>query len=427
MGDRTDADHALRRSRDAVLSRAPAPRVPAPRTEVAASWERVAACGLEPGADPSVRPLTADEVERRRTTSRLAALIPSLTESLAPVIDAGQMMVVADPDGRVLWRRGGTGVRREADQLGFVNGSAWTEANVGTNAIGTALVLGEPFYLRGAEHFADSHLRWGCAAAPLTDPWTGETLGIVDVSGPSRSMHPAELALVELAARMTSLQVVAVHRDRLDRLRAHAAPVLAKVGGRAIAVDRYGHVAAASGVSAPSRVELPSDLTVGEVWLPGLGPARAEALPGGWLLRMDPGADLDSAVATSLVLDLRAAPRVELVGPSGSFDHRLSPRRTELLAALMLAGAEGRTAAELAADLFADATRVVTVRAELSRIRRVLGSVLLSEPYRLAPSVSTSLLLPDEAATLLPASSAPVILRLRRSAPATRPAPSGRR
>lgn len=91
------------------------------------------------------------------------------------------------------------------------------------------------------------------------------------------------------------------------------------------------------------------------------------------------------ATSTSLVLDLRGTPRVELIGPSGSFAHQLSPRRTELLAALMLAGVEGRTAAGLTADLFADATRTVTVRAEVSRIRRALGSVLLSEPYRLAP------------------------------------------
>ena len=75
-------------------------------------------------------------------------------------------------------------VRRLADRLGFVGGSAWTEANVGTNAIGTALVLGEAVQIHGAEHFVESHTIWGCAAAPLVDPWTGTTIGVVDVSGP---------------------------------------------------------------------------------------------------------------------------------------------------------------------------------------------------------------------------------------------------
>ena len=91
-----------------------------------------------------------------------------------------------------------SGVRRLADRLGFVRGSAWTEANVGTNAIGTALVLGEAVHIQGPEHYVESHTLWGCAAAPLLDPWTGATLGVVDVSGPARrALHPAELALVD--------------------------------------------------------------------------------------------------------------------------------------------------------------------------------------------------------------------------------------
>ncbi len=30
-----------------------------------------------------------------------------------------------------------------------------------------------PVHIQGAEHFVESHTRWGCAAAPITDPWTG--------------------------------------------------------------------------------------------------------------------------------------------------------------------------------------------------------------------------------------------------------------
>ena len=85
--------------------------------------------------------------------------------------------------------------------------------------------------------------------------------------------------------------------------------------------------------------------------------------------------------------------------------------------ALVLAPATVNTinkwAAGLAEDLFADATRVVTVRAELSRLRRGLGGTLLAQPYRIAPGVTARLVLPDDRSTLLPGSSAPVVLRLR--------------
>jgi len=379
------------------------------RPAIAASWRRVAASGVERGGAPVVRPLSEGELARRRTTSPLAAVVPRLTATLAAAVDAGQLVVVADADGRVLWRAGQSGVRRLADGLGFVPGSAWTEGNVGTNAIGTALVLGEPVRILGPEHFVESHGRWGCAAAPIVDPTTGTTVGVVDVSGPARGLHPAELALVDMAARLVALELQAEQRSRLDRLRAHAAPILARLGGEALAVDLQGRLAAAVGVAAPERVVLPGDLTGGPVWLPSLGAATAEPLPGGWLLRLD----AESAAGTTLDVDLVGTARVTVVGESGAWSQTLTPRHAEILVALVQAGPEGLTAAGLADQLFADPTRTVTVRAELSRLRRALGSLLLAQPYRLAPGVVARLVLPEDRRALLPGSSAPVVSRLR--------------
>ena len=402
-------DQELHRTREAVLTGRADPS--APRRTVAASWRRVAAGGLEPGSTPDVPPLDTSELERRRADSRLGEFVPRLTATLASVIDAGQLVVVADAEGRVLWRAGSSGVRRMADGLGFIGGSAWTEGNVGTNAIGTSLVLGEGVHIQGPEHFVESHTRWGCAAAPLKDPWSGRTLGVVDVSGPSRGMHPAELALVEMASRLTSMELLERRRSELDRLRATAAPLLARIGGDALAVDADGHLAAAVGSRVPDRVSLPEDLAGGDVWLPHLGPAYAEPLAGGWLLRLGGEAD---QVPTSLTLDLTGTTCVRVTGPSGSWSRRLSPRHAEILVALIEAGSAGRTATALSLDLFDDPERVVTVRAEMSRLRRALGSVLLSGPYRVAPGVACEVTLPDDRAAALPGSSAPVVQRLRR-------------
>ena len=401
-------------SRHRVREHALARRGGPPRTTVAASWRRVAACGLEPGSSPDVPPLAEGELERRRSASALAPFVPRLEQTLASVLDAGQLVVVADAEGRVLWRSGSAGVRRMADGLGFVSGSAWTEGNVGTNAIGTSLVLGEGVHIRGPEHFVESHTTWGCAAAPLRDPWSGRTLGVVDVSGPSRGMHPAELALVETAAQLTALQIVEHRRGELDRLRARAAPLLAGTTGDVLAVDRDGHLAAGVGSRLPDRVALPTDLAGGPVWLPSLGAALAEPLAGGWLLRLDGGADAAAAggEGTALVLDLVGEPCLRVSGPSGAWSRRLSPRHAEILLALVQAGPEGRSASALSEDLFDDASRLVTVRAEMSRLRRVLGGVLLSGPYRVAPTVAASTALPDDLRSVLPGSSAPVVRRL---------------
>jgi hypothetical protein len=70
------------------------------------------------------------------------------------------------------------------------------------------------------------------------------------------------------------------------------------------------------------------------------------------------------------------------VGPGRTVE--LSPRHSELLVLLSLRP-EGMTAEELAIATHGDFGKPVTARAELSRLRRVLGPLLLlAEPYRLA-------------------------------------------
>ncbi len=407
------------RVREAVLAGAPGALPQAPRGVIEASWLRLRRRGLDPWSDPVVPPLPGGELERRRAESGLAPLVPHLREALRDAVeDAGQLMVLTDADGRVLWRDGRSGVRRLADRLGFVGGSAWTEGNVGTNAIGTCLVLGEPVQIHGPEHYVESHTRWGCAAAPVHDPWTGRTLGVVDVSGPTRGMHPIALSMVRLAARVAELEVRQLHVASLEVLRAHAAPVLARITGRALVVDRHGHLAGAVGISAPERVPLPDAMGVGAVCLPTLGPATAEVVPGGWLLRLpDDREDRDDHVPgpVTLTLDLSGAPaRITVAGGAGTWTRALTPRHTEILVALATHPA-GRSAAELGRDLFADDSRLVTVRAEMSRLRRLLGPLLQRQPYRFDGAVAVLLVLPDHRAELMPGSSAPVVEALRRA------------
>jgi hypothetical protein len=48
-------------------------------------------------------------------------------------------------------------------------------------------------------------------------------------------------------------------------------------------------------------------------------------------------------------------------------------------------------AAELSEALYGDREHMVTVRAELSRLRRTLGGLLLARPYRVTPGVEVRL------------------------------------
>ncbi|SEE23044.1 GAF domain-containing protein [Streptomyces sp. 2224.1] len=407
--------HRLATVHEAVLAgeMTPGRTSAAPRPVIGESWRRMQVSGVDPDRDRPQIPLPVAELEQRRQLSPLAGVLPMLSEQLLPAADAAQqIMVVTDAEGRVLWREGSAPVRRMADRLGFDKGADWTEDVVGTNAIGTALVAGRPVLVHSAEHFVRSHHQWTCAAAPLHDPRDGRLLGTVDLSGPAASFHPTTLSLVSAVARLAEGELRTRHHLSLERLRSSAAPVLARIGGRALAVDPSGWVVGVAGLTPPDRVALPKAPEAGPLWLPRYGMCALEPLPGGWLIRV--GGQERGTGPSRVVLDVsgRDGSTVTVSGPAGSWSHELTPRHAELLFVLA-AHPQGRSAAELARDLFGDDSRTVTVRAELSRLRRHLASVLAHRPYRFADGVEVELRLPPRPDRLLPQSSAPAVAAAR--------------
>jgi hypothetical protein len=269
-----------------------------------------------------------------------------------------------------------------------MEGARWTEATVGTNAIGTALAEAAPVQLFSAEHFEQAQHPWYCTAAPIHHPVSGELLGVVDVSGPALTLHPVIGALVETAVKLAESRLWRHHGQRLERLRQSASAVLATVHGPLLLVDDHGWVAHQSGIAARDRVEVPrADRMIA---VPGLGLCAPERLGEGWLVRPrdaqeDIVADLD--VTGPPVLRLRSHPE-PWVTP-------LTRRHADVLLLLQRAGRQGMTAARLSTALFGDEEHCVTVRAEISRLRKVIGGLVTTNPYRLADGVRLSVLLPD--------------------------------
>ena len=117
-------------------------------------------------------------------------------------------------------------------------------------------------------------------------------------------------------------------------------------------------------------------------------------------LRWQHREQLQRGIGTRATPLQRLAPRLDVLGrerarltlPAGPVE--LSLRHSELL--LLLAEAavagEGRTAVQLAAECHPGDTAEVTVRAELSRLRRLVGADLVgSRPYRLLGRIDTDL------------------------------------
>jgi hypothetical protein len=353
-----------------------------PRDVVARSWSRVLNMGMDASRTHVREPLPFAEVERRRRHSPLSLVIDELRQVLGSVADASSfVMVVTDADGVILWREGSARVRLRADVLGFTEGARWTEGAVGTNAIGTALAEAAPVQLFSAEHFEQAQHPWYCTAAPIHHPVTGDLLGVVDVSGPALTLHPVIGALVESAVKLAESQLWRHHEQRLERLRQLARAVLATVRGPLLLVDDHGWVAHHSGIAVRDRVEVPRADRLMAV--PGLGLCAPERLAEGWLVR--PRSQSGPVVAE---LDLTGAPVLRVRSDADPWRTPLTRRHAQILATLHRAGPLGLTAGQLSAALFGDAEHAVTVRAEISRLRRVVGGLVTTNPYRLADGVT---------------------------------------
>ncbi len=393
-------------------------RAPArPRQVIEDSWRRLMSQGIGPDEMPA--PIVESVgLEALRGASGLLDVLDEIAHGLESLVAEGEnILVVADAAGRVLWRSGSTQVLNHADRLGFVEGAHWGENAVGTNAIGTALASKRAVQVFSAEHYLRSHHPWTCAGAPIRDPRTGHVIGVVDVSGPAATVHPTTVALVDAVARLAESHLREQHDRTLNRLRTVAAPILARIGSPALAVDQDGWVAAVDAMPLHNRILLPADImdiAPGRVRLSALGPCDVEPLPGGWLVRLATDDSAGRLAHVTLDLSNPDAPSLAMTGQFAAWRHDISLRHAEILLVLATSSA-GRTATELAADLYGDPSRGVTVRAEVSRIRKQFAGLLAAQPYRFAATVDLEVTYPVDMSTLLRSSTAPAIRSIRRS------------
>src|SRR5437667_2797531 len=160
-----------------------------PRSLILESWERCRTLQVNPSR--RCAPLA---VARETQLYQLREDNALLREAARPIINhlkdflatSGYVVVLSDALGRLLDVVGDTMIRRRLAHIDFVPGGNWSEAAAGTNAIGTALADGHVVQLMAAEHYCDGWTDLTCTAAPIRHPFTGEVMGVLDVTGDYR-------------------------------------------------------------------------------------------------------------------------------------------------------------------------------------------------------------------------------------------------
>jgi sigma-54 dependent transcriptional regulator, acetoin dehydrogenase operon transcriptional activator AcoR len=161
------------------------------------SWYRCKKEQVNPYLNKGQLVLSGDllNIQREKNAQLMDAAASHLARMSPAIREAGMMALLVDADGYVLSLSGNDKILDEAGKINFVEGVRWTETEVGTNAIGTALQTREAVMINGTEHYSIASHNWSCAATPIFNE-DGQTLGVIDVSCPVDHSHPFMLGMV---------------------------------------------------------------------------------------------------------------------------------------------------------------------------------------------------------------------------------------
>jgi two-component system sensor histidine kinase KdpD len=186
------------------------------------SWRRCDALGVNPARRCAPLAIACDwQLVQLRDTNELLlrAARPVLRHLVDFFADSGYVVVLSDASGRLIEVEGDTAIQRRLARIDFMPGGAWSEAAAGTNAIGTALALNHSVQLMAAEHYCDGWQDLTCTAAPIRHPFTGDTLGVLDITGDYRLIRPFLTGFLSVAALeiQQALRVISAPPQVLQR------------------------------------------------------------------------------------------------------------------------------------------------------------------------------------------------------------------
>jgi signal transduction histidine kinase len=186
---------------------------------VAASWERSQGYQVPVERGETRLATEGDLVQHRAQNAELIqAAQPALEQARYLLGDARSMVILTDPSGFIIDTAGDPRTIETARVIHLEQGGLWAEADIGTNAIGTAIQALQPVQIHGVEHFCSEVQRWTCAATPIWHPVNGGFLGILDISGSAEVSNPQSLAFACAVGRQIEGALAQSIKEEHERL-----------------------------------------------------------------------------------------------------------------------------------------------------------------------------------------------------------------
>lgn len=208
------------------------------------SWQRCRSqLALRPEMQRQPCFVGAEDLRRRRRQMGPLFEIAALEmQALHHGIGAPAGLSLTDAEGVILYYHGTPSFTREAERAGMREGAIWTEAELGTNGIGTCLAAHAPVLVRHEEHYLRQNAAFVCCAAPIRDG-RGEMVAVLNLSyGQSGDSAPTLAMVTQVARAIETFALLESAREQYA-IRLHAHPALVTSGsGAVIVVDREGAI-----------------------------------------------------------------------------------------------------------------------------------------------------------------------------------------
>jgi transcriptional regulator of acetoin/glycerol metabolism len=218
------------------------------RPVIRESWQRAQRFGVNPYLREIPLVLSAEELESLQERADLAHVAGPVFETVVQAWRNDQFVIgVSDRYGRILRVSGHPQVLQRAKEINAVPGGGMSEELVGTAVVNVVLAQDHPDYVLWSENYVQSFHPWASLGAPVHHPLTGETIGVLAVSGYERVYERADAVFItQLAAHLQTL----LHREELIRkvalLDEYHRVVLQYPHDAILAIDARGRVCGAS-------------------------------------------------------------------------------------------------------------------------------------------------------------------------------------
>ena len=217
------------------------------------SWQRSSSTyKLQPSHAAKIGVLTQGSLKDHREPMQglLAIVRQGMAMLHARLREAGYLVMFSDLEGISIETLCEPDRQRQWEKLGLLPGACWSEAEEGTNAVGTCIAEQVPLAVHKDDHFCAANIDFSCLAAPVFGA-EGRMVGVLDATALGASDDRRnQLLILEL---MRSHATLIENAHFLDRFRDHwilnfnrARQFLDVQAEHLLALDHRGRVVAAN-------------------------------------------------------------------------------------------------------------------------------------------------------------------------------------